>query len=329
MGPVDSHAIVTDSPDSDDSLAGQTVLVTGGAGFIGVNLGRVLRTVGAHPVAYDNFVTGKVADAEAAGYEQIIEGDIRDGDALAAAARGVDAIVHLAARTGVVDSIEDPRGDAEVNVLGTLNALLAARDGGAGAFVFASSGAPLGSAPPPGHEGLAPCPLSPYGASKLAGEGLCSAFAGSYGLSATALRFTNVYGPYSYHKGSVVALCLKRIMDGDPLVVYGDGEQTRDFLYVNDLCGAVVAAIARRPTGGLYQLGTGIETSINALMSILTELMADAGVTLHYEPERAGEIRRAFSDISRARAELGYAPDTPLREGLAITGDWFRKEYGG
>lgn len=319
---------MTETGLNDQPLDGRTVLVTGGAGFIGVNLGRRLRTVGARPIAYDSLVTGKVVDAEAAGYEQIIEGDIRDADALAGAAHGVDAIVHLAARTGVVDSIEDPRGDAEVNVLGTLNALIAARDGGAGAFVFASSGAPLGSAEPPGHEDLAPRPLSPYGASKLSGEGLCSAFGGSYGLSATALRFTNVYGPYSYHKGSVVALCLKRIMDGEPLVVYGDGEQTRDFLYVDDLCDAVIAAIVRRPTAGLYQLGTGTETSINTLMTLLGDVMADAGVTVEHQPERAGEIRRAFSDITRARTDLGYRPDTPLREGLAITGEWFRQEYG-
>ncbi len=303
------------------------MLVTGGAGFIGVNLGRVLRAGGARAACFDSFVTGRVADAEAAGYAEIVEGDVRDADALAAAARGVDAIVHLAARTGVVDSVEDPRGDAEVNVMGTLNALLAARDGGAGAFVFASSGAPLGSVEPPGHEGLAPRPLSPYGASKLAGEGLCSAFQGSYGISATALRFTNVYGPYSYHKGSVVALCMKRIMDGRPLVVYGDGEQTRDFLYVDDLCDAVVAAIVRRPTGGLYQLGTGTETSINTLMGLLGDVMADAGVQVVHEPERPGEIRRAFSDITRARADLGYAPDTPLVDGLKTTADWFRQEY--
>ncbi|MEO6469872.1 MAG: NAD-dependent epimerase/dehydratase family protein [Acidimicrobiia bacterium] len=319
---------MTKSGVSDQQLDGRTVLVTGGAGFIGVNLGRRLRTVGARPIAYDSLVTGKATDAEAAGYDELIEGDIRDADALAGAARGVDAIVHLAARTGVVDSIEDPRGDAEVNVLGTLNALMAARDGGAGAFVFASSGAPLGSAEPPGHEGLAPRPLSPYGASKLAGEGLCSAFGGSYGLSATALRFTNVYGPYSYHKGSVVALCLKRIMDGEPLVVYGDGEQTRDFLYVNDLCDAVIATIGRQPTAGLYQLGTGTETSINTLVALLGEVMADSGVTVQHQPERAGEIRRAFSDVTRARTDLGYTPDTPLRDGLAITGEWFRKEYG-
>jgi UDP-glucose 4-epimerase len=303
-------------------------LVTGGAGFIGVNLGRLLRTAGARTVAYDSFITGRVEDAEAAGYDDIIEGDIRDADAMTAAACGVDAVVHLAARTGVVDSVEDPRGDAEVNVFGTLNALMAARDGGAGGFVFASSGAPLGSVEPPGHERLAPSPLSPYGASKLAGEGLCSAFAGSYGLSATALRFTNVYGPYSYHKGSVVALCLKRIMDGEPLIIYGDGDQTRDFLYIDDLCEAVIAAIARRPTGGLYQLGTGTETSVNELINLLIELMPDRSVTVIREPDRRGEIRRAFSDISRARAGLGYTPDTPLRDGLVATSNWFRKEYG-
>lgn len=309
-------------------MAGQTVLVTGGAGFIGVNLGRALCAGGARCVAYDSLITGRAEDALAAGFDDLIEGDVRDAEALTAAARGVDAIVHLAARTGVVDSVEDPRGDAEVNVFGTLNALLAARDSGAGAFVFASSGAPLGSAEPPGHEGLAPRPLSPYGASKLAGEGLCSAFGGSYGIAATALRFTNVYGPYSYHKGSVVARCLKRIMDGEPLIVYGDGEQTRDFLYVDDLCSAVIAAIVRRPTAGLYQLGTGIETSVNALMTLLTELMADVGVSVVHEPERPGEIRRAFSDISRARKDLGYAPDTALRDGLIVTCDWFRREYG-
>lgn len=315
------------SPGGDIPLDGQTVLVTGGAGFIGVNLARALRRVGARTVAYDSFVTGNRADAEAAGYDEIVEGDIRDSVGLAKAAHGVGAVVHLAARTGVVDSIEDPRGDAETNVIGTLNALLAARDGGAGAFVFASSGAPLGSVEPPGHEGLAPRPLSPYGASKLAGEGLCSAFAGSYGLSATALRFTNVYGPYSYHKGSVVALWLKQVLDGEPLVVYGDGEQTRDFLAVDDLCDAVIAALVRRPTAGLYQLGTGTETSVNDLVEILVELFPDRAVQVSREPERPGEIRRAFSDISRARAELGYDPSTDLTDGLRMTAEWFRSEY--
>ena len=181
----------------------------------------------------------------------------------------------------------------------------------------------------PATKALAPRPLSPYGASKLAGEGLCSAFSGSYGINATALRFTNVYGPFSYHKGSVVALYLKRIMDGEPITVYGDGEQTRDFLFVDDLCDAVVAAISRRPAAGLYQLGTGVETSVNTLARLLAEIVGDDQVTVEHEPERPGEIRRAYSDISRARRELGYAPETALADGLKLTADWFRQEYGG
>jgi UDP-glucose 4-epimerase len=297
--------------------------VTGGCGFIGVNLGRSLASAGFDPIAFDNLSTGRLEDGQAAGYRDVIVGDILDADALGAAANGKYAVVHLAARTGVIDSITDPRGDIDVNVGGTLNALLAARDAGASAFVLASSSAPLGSVEPPGHEGLAPRPLSPYGASKLAGEGLCSAFAGTYGLAATALRFTNVYGPYSYHKGSVVAAFMKRIMDGDPLVIYGDGGQTRDFLFVDDLCRAVIAVLERRPMGELYQLGTGIETSVSELVDALTVIFPDREVVVEHEPARAGEIARSYSDISRARDALGYEPSVGLKEGLAITRNWF------
>ena len=189
--------------------------------------------------------------------------------------------------------------------------------------MFASSGAPLGSVDPPGHEGLAPRPLSPYGASKLAGEGLCSAFAGSYGLPATALRFTNVYGPFSYHKGSVVAAFMKRIMDGDPLVIYGDGSQTRDFLFVDDLCRAVHRRVGAPPLGELYQLGTGIETSVNELVEQLVAVFPDREVPIRHEPARAGEIARSFSDISQARDALGYQPSVGLVDGLRVTRDWF------
>jgi UDP-glucose 4-epimerase len=288
-----------------------------------VNVGRHLAGAGYRTVAFDNFSSGKEEDARAAGYDEVVAGDIRDAAALRKAADGAVGVVHLAAHTGVVDSVSDPAHDAEVNITGTMNALVAARDGGAQAFVFASSGAPLGSVNPPGHEGLAPRPLSPYGASKLAGEGYCSAFAGSYGLAATALRFTNVYGPYSYHKGSVVAHFMKRIMDGEALVVYGDGEQTRDFLYVDDLCAAVLAVLERRPVGELFQLGTGTETSVNVLVEHLRALFPDRVLEVHNEPARAGEIARAFSDISHARDGLGYEPVVGLADGLARTRDWF------
>jgi UDP-glucose 4-epimerase len=298
-------------------------VVTGGCGFIGVNVGRHLGAAGYRTVAFDNFSSGKEEDARAAGYDEVVQGDIRDAAALRAAADGAVAVVHLAAHTGVVDSVSDPTHDAEVNITGTMNALVAARDGGAQAFVFASSGAPLGSVNPPGHEGLAPRPLSPYGASKLAGEGYCSAFAGSYGLPTTALRFTNVYGPYSYHKGSVVAHFMKRVMDGEPLVVYGDGEQTRDFLYVDDLCSAVLAVLERRPVGELFQLGTGTETSVNVLIEHLRALFPERTLEVRSAPARAGEIARAFSDISHARDGLGYDPVVGLADGLARTRDWF------
>ena len=208
------------------------VLVTGGAGFIGVNLAPVLAELGLTTRCFDDFSTGRRADAERASYDEIVEGDILDLAALAEAARDCTHVVHLAAQAGVPASVADPVRDCELNVRGTLHALLAARDAGVQGFVMASSSAPLGEITPPAHEGLVPRPTSPYGASKLAGEAYCSAFAGSYGLPTVALRFSNVYGPYSYHKGSVVAAFCKAALAGDPLVVYGDGSQTRDFVYV-------------------------------------------------------------------------------------------------
>lgn len=314
---------MTDGARAARSSDAPTVVVTGGCGFIGVNVGRHLGATGYRTVAFDNFSSGKAEDARAAGYDDVVEGDIRDAAALSAAIDGAVGVVHLAAHTGVVDSVTDPAYDADINITGTMNALIAARDGGASAFVFASSGAPLGSVNPPGHEGLAARPLSPYGASKLAGEGYCSAFAGSYGLATTSLRFTNVYGPYSYHKGSVVAHFMKRIMEGEPLIVYGDGGQTRDFLYVDDLCSAVLAVLDRKPMGELFQLGTGTETSVNELVAELQMLFPDREIEIRHEPARAGEIARAFSDIDKARQGLGYDPVVGLADGLARTRDWF------
>jgi len=297
--------------------------VTGGAGFVGANLAPRLREQGWTPVAYDDLSAGHRTDAERAGYEDLVEADIVDAAALSDAARGASAVVHLAARTGVIDSIEDPRRDLEVNAIGTLNALLAARDVGATAFVFASSSAPLGETEAPVHEDLPAGPLSPYGASKLAGEGLCTAFAGSYGLSTTVLRFSNVYGPWSYHKGSVVAHFMKRIVAGEPLVVYGDGEQTRDFVYVDDLCAGITSALDAGCRGEIVQLGSGTETSVNALVAALRESFADTEVDVRHEPPRAGEILRTYADISKARRMLGYAPNVDLATGLASTRDWF------
>lgn len=302
---------------------GSSVFVTGGCGFIGTNLGRLLSQRGCSLVSFDNLSSGREDDALEAGYERVVVGDVRDSEALTKAAQGADYVVHLAARTGVVDSVEDPRGDVEVNVLGTLNALLAARDVGASTFAFASSNAPLGSVEPPVSEDRPPRPLSPYGASKAAGEALVSAFAGSYGLSTTMLRFSNVYGPYSYHKGSVVALFFKRILEDRPLVVYGDGEQTRDFVYVDDLCRGVLAALEGNHAGETFHLGTGTETAIQDLVQEMKELFPDRTIEVEHRPERPGEIRRNYADIGKARRVLGFAPGTSLSEGLHRTREWF------
>jgi UDP-glucose 4-epimerase len=300
-----------------------SVLVTGGCGFIGVTLGRLLHERGWRVVAFDDLSTGSEADAAAAGYADVVVGDVRDAAGLVAAATGFDHIVHLAAQTSVIDSVREPDRDLDINARGTLNALVAARDTGAARFVFASSSAPLGDVDGVVHEEVVARPLSPYGASKLAGEALCSAFAASYGLATIALRFSNVYGPYSYHKGSVIATFFKAVCGGEPLVLYGDGSQTRDFVFVDDLCAGIVAALEHRSVGGVVHLGTGTATSISDLAAHMQKLFDDREISVVHEPARAGEIMHSRSDISRARELLDYAPGTTLADGLERTRDWF------
>jgi UDP-glucose 4-epimerase len=310
-----------------DSAQEPTVLVTGGCGFIGINLGRELVARGFRPIAYDNLKTGSAEPALAAGYAEIALGDILDAESLAYAARHAVAVIHLAAHTGVSESVADPRHDVEANVTGTLNALMAARDGDAQCFVFASSNAPLGSVSPPVTEDVAPRPRSPYGASKLAGEALCSAFTSSYGLPTVALRFANVFGPHSEHKQSVVARFIDLVLADHPLVIFGDGEQTRDFVYVEDLCRGIVAALdfgrGRDTEGELFHLGTGVETSITRLVEVMREVFPDCELKIDFQAARAGEVTRSYSDITRARIELGWQPEVSLRDGLATTRDWF------
>jgi UDP-glucose 4-epimerase len=300
-----------------------TVVVTGGAGFVGVNLAPALADRGWRTVAVDNGSTGRLDDAVAAGYDDVVAADVRDGATMRALLGGAHAVVHLAAQTGVPASIEDPLGDHDSNVRGTLELLMATRDSGTGRFVLASSNAPLGDAPQPVHEGLAARPLSPYGASKLAAEAYCSAFAGSYRLATVALRFANVYGPFSYHKGSVVATYLKAATAGLPLDVHGDGSQTRDFVYVGDLCQGITAAVEPGAPTGLFHLGTGVETSVGALAQAVAALFEDRAVEVRHRPGRPGEVARSCSDITAARHHLGYSPSTSLAAGLAATQAWF------
>jgi UDP-glucose 4-epimerase len=300
----------------------RTALVTGGAGFVGSALVRLLVQRGYAARVYDNLSTGSAELLEGTGAE-LVRGDVRDVDALERAARGSDVIFHLAAGTGVVPSIEDPFGDFDLNAGGTLAALWAARRAGAARFVFSSSNAPLGAGAYPASEENPVAPLSPYGASKATGEAYCSAFHGAYGLEAVAVRFSNAYGPRSAHKSNVIPLFIRRLLAGQDLVVYGDGTQTRDFVFVTDLADGLVRAAEVDDVGGeVFQLASGVETSVNDLVSVLTEL-SGREPEVRREAPRPGEILRNYSLVEKARQRLGYAPSVSLADGLHRTYDWF------
>jgi UDP-glucose 4-epimerase len=244
-----------------------------------------------------------------------------------ASTRACQVVVHLAASTGVAASVRDPRRDCLVNVVGTLNCLEAARHEGAGRFVFASSGAPVGAVEPPVHEEKAPRPVSPYGASKLAGEGYCSAYARSFGLDTVALRFGNVYGPHSDRKSSVVAAFIKRALADEPLEIYGDGGQTRDFIHVDDLVRAIGKAASVPGIGGeILHIATAQETTVAELAEALIRVLARhgfSGVQLRNAPPRTGDVRRSFADTSKAAERLGWRAEVSLEEGLAGVVQWF------
>jgi UDP-glucose 4-epimerase len=319
-------------------------LITGGCGFIGCNLVRHLLAEGGHRIrVLDNLEVGRaerllalapvveVAPATCGAPVddriELVVADIMDAEAVRASVRGCDVVVHLAANTGVGPSVQDPRRDCLVNVIGTLNTLEAARHERVRRFVFASSGAPVGEVEPPVHEEKAPHPVSPYGASKLSGEGYCSAYFRSFGLETVALRFGNVYGPGSDHKGSVVAAFVRRALVGKPLEIYGDGGQTRDFIFVDDLVGAICRAATVPGIGGqVFHIATAQETTISELAGVLRLILAQHGFTrteLRNAPPRTGDVRRNFADASKAAALLGWRAGVPLEEGLDRVVRWF------
>lgn len=320
--------------------------MTGGCGFIGLNLIRFLHTHAKNHVrirVIDNLSVGKRQALERfdqvhalkgsddfsqwSDQVQFIEGDVREPADVEQCCTGADAVIHLAASTGIIQSIENPLEDCRNNVFGTLVLLESCRRKKVRRFVFASSSAPLGEILPPAHENIVPRPISPYGASKLSGEAYCSAYRRSFGLSAMALRFSNIYGPFSWHKTSVVSQFMKHILEDAPLIVYGDGKQTRDFLFVEDLVDVLWQTLLRGSAERVtYQLGTGRETSINELLTILSET-AEAKLgrmpPIQYVEKREGEIERNFTDISLAAKELGWNPRTPVKEGIRRTFEWF------
>lgn len=315
-------------------------LITGGCGFIGVNLiAQLLReTADTNIRVLDNLSVGTETDLlKFCGFNslpsrtELVIGDIRDFDTCLNCCEGMDIVVHLAANTGVAPSVENPRLDMEANVIGTFNMLEAARRKGVKRFVFASSGAPVGECEPPIHEELAPHPVSPYGASKLAGEGYCSAYFRAFGLETVALRFGNVYGPGSAHKSSVVAKFIRKAIKGEPLEIYGDGKQTRDFIYIDDLIQAIRLAASAHGIGcEIFQIATGGETTVEILVNKLVQILSDAGypnARVRHAGPRVGDVRRNFSDTSKVMKVFGWKAETGLAEGMRRTMEWFIDQY--
>ncbi len=329
---------------------GMKWLITGGCGFLGTSLIRNLSEEKGHSVrVLDNLTVGtrddltKVTDFEELNPTQLnavqkvedfkcelVVGDILDEDLAMDVCKGADVIVHFAANTGVPVSVAHPRKDCLANVLGTFNFLESARQNSIKRFVFASSGAPTGEVEPPIHEELPAHPVSPYGASKLAGEGYCSAYFKSYGVDTVALRFGNVYGPGSLHKSSVVAKFIRQALEGETLEIYGDGTQTRDFIYIDDLIEAVrLAATVKFIGGEAFQIATNRETTVGEMTEMLAQILRNSGVTdikVINGETRLGDVKRNYSDTSKAKKMLGWKSSTDLVKGLNITVSYFRNE---
>ncbi len=301
------------------------ILITGGCGFIGVNVLHQLKGKGHDITVLDNLSMGKKEDLDPFPQVTLVEGDIKDFDTVSRAVAGQDAIIHLAAHTRVIESVEAPRANMEDNVIGTFNIFEAARVQGVKRVAFASTGgAIIGDAEPPVHEELVPRPISPYGAGKLCCEAYASAYAGAYGITAIGLRFANVYGPYSYRKGSVVALYFKNLLSGIPFTIYGDGTQTRDYVFSEDLAALIVKSLTA-PVEGFetFHVGAGEETTLLKLIETMREVTGKPIDDIQYQPVRAGEIYRNYTLIGKAQKILGYKPAHGLKEGLEKTWQWF------
>jgi UDP-glucose 4-epimerase len=301
-------------------------LVTGGAGFIGSNLVDALIERGDEVTVVDNLTTGKRENIEQAlgAGAKLVEADMRDGDAMKdlAAQAQPEVVFHLGAQIDVRRSVADPAFDASVNVIGTINMLAAAHDAGARRFVNSSTGGAIygEGRQIPAPESHPQEPEAGYGQSKLAAEGYCDLFRRLHSFSTVSLRYGNVYGPRQDPLGEagVVAIFCGKLLDGEQPLVFGDGKQTRDYVYVGDVVSANLAA-ASSDAGGAFNVGLGVESTVLDIVEILGRLGGRDNFQPEHAPERKGEIRRIAIDPSRAREELGWEANVHLEEGLERT----------
>jgi nucleoside-diphosphate-sugar epimerase len=308
-------------------------LVTGGAGFIGSNIVDELVGRGQEVRVLDDLSSGN--ERNLAGVRSKIDfrvGNITNLAALQSACQGVECVIHLAARTSVPRSVKDPLETNAVNIDGTLNALVAARDAKVRRFVFAASSSAYGETPElPKLETMQPKPISPYGVSKYVGELYAQVFGRVYGLENASIRYFNVFGPRqdpSSQYSGVLSRFMLALLQGQPPVIYGDGEQSRDFTYIDNVVDQTLRACETPGANGVvFNGGTGARITLNQVLKLL-EKITGKKIRAQYDPPRAGDIRDSQADISLARKLLGYQPRVDFEQGLQRTWEWYKGAYG-
>ena len=306
-------------------------LITGVAGFIGSSLARAVLAQGDQVRGIDNFATGKRENiAEIAGKFDFCEADLLNLEAMHQACRGVDYVLHQAAIPSVPKSVLDPLGSNRANVDGTVHVLIAARDAKVRRVVYAASSSAYGDTPAlPKHEGMPPNPISPYAVAKLASEYYMQSFYRCYGLETVCLRYFNIFGPRqdpSSPYSGVLAKFITQMLQGEPPTIFGDGTQSRDFTYIENVVSAnllAAEASAAKVTGQVFNVATGTRFDLNQTFQLLKKIVGFQG-EVKYAPERAGDVKHSLAELSRTEQQLGYKPLVNFEEGLRRTAEWYR-----
>ena len=308
-------------------------LITGIGGFIGSSIARALLSRGEAVRGVDNFSTGNKENlAEIAARIEVHEADITDLDAMHRACKGVDFVLHQAAIPSVPKSVLDPLGSNQANVDGTVNVLVAARDAKVKRVVYAASSSAYGDTPTlPKHEGMKPDPISPYAVAKLASEHYMVSFFRCYALETVCLRYFNIFGPRqdpSSPYSGVLAKFITQMLKGEQPTIFGDGEQSRDFTYIDNAVNANLLACkaeASKAAGEVFNVATGRRVSLNETFKALQPLTSYSG-QVKYGSARGGDVKHSLADVSKAETGLGYRPTVDFEEGLQRTVEWYRKE---
>ena len=310
------------------------VLVTGGAGFIGSHLTEALVAKGCRVTVLDNLTTGHMANLSTVKDRiEFVHGDIRDLGTLDRTTSGCEFIFHLAAVVSVPQTVEQPVDSAKVNDMGTLHVFEAARNSGAVGVVFASSSAVYGDDPElPKREDMLPKTLSPYAAQKMTGEYYAQVYTNLFGIKSTCLRFFNVYGPRqdpSSAYSGVISIFMAKTVSGTSPTIYGDGNQSRDFVFVGDVVRAILlAAASSAAAGGSVNIGSGRPVTVNNLWEMICRINGSTMPPL-YAPSRPGDIYASVADIEKAKSQIGFSPETDFDRGLELTFQWYKKSVGG